>query len=101
MCKTLKKEGRAFRNIGKKYIYIFIFPTEKSALLLSFYTKKGWVADKRIPAAYFRVYDSEIRHGIFGGVKFWSIGMFFSGVLIFAPIRLFLSLGIWSTHPGD
>ena len=31
------KEGRAFRNIGKKYIYQYIFPTVKSALLLLFY----------------------------------------------------------------
>ena len=33
--KTLKKEGRAFRNIGKN---IYIFPTVKSALLLLFYS---------------------------------------------------------------
>ena len=33
-CKTLKKEGRAFRNIGNKKIYIF--RTIKSALLLLF-----------------------------------------------------------------
>ena len=31
--KTLKKEGRAFRNIGKS---IYIFPTVKSALRLLF-----------------------------------------------------------------
>ena len=35
ICKTQKKEGRAFRNIGKN-IYIYI-PTVKSALLLLFY----------------------------------------------------------------
>ena len=34
LCKILKKEGRAFRNIGNKKIYIF--PTVKSALLLLF-----------------------------------------------------------------
>ena len=33
-CKTLKKEGRALRNIFKKY---YIFPAVKSALLLLFY----------------------------------------------------------------
>ena len=33
--KTVKKEGRAFRNIGKN---IYIFPTVKSALLLLFYS---------------------------------------------------------------
>ena len=33
--KTLKKEGRAFRNIGKN---IYIFTTIKSALLLLFYS---------------------------------------------------------------
>ena len=32
-CKTLKTEGRALRNIFKKYI----FPAVKSALLLLFY----------------------------------------------------------------
>ena len=37
VCKTLKKEGRAFRNIGnKKYIIYIYCPTVKSALLLSF-----------------------------------------------------------------
>ena len=34
ICKTLKKGGRAFRNIGKN---IYIFPTVKSTLLLLFY----------------------------------------------------------------
>ena len=34
MCKTLKMEGPAFRNIGKN---IYIFPTVKSALLLLVY----------------------------------------------------------------
>ena len=29
VCKTLKKEGRAFRNIGKKYVY---FPDCKISL---------------------------------------------------------------------
>ena len=33
-CKTLKKEGRALRNIFKKY---YIFAAVKSALLLLFY----------------------------------------------------------------
>ena len=33
--KTLKKEGRAFRNIGKRYIG-YIFLTVKSAMLLLF-----------------------------------------------------------------
>ena len=35
ICKTLKKEGHAFRNIGKN---IYIFPTVKSALLFLSYT---------------------------------------------------------------
>ena len=33
-CKTLKKEGRALRNIFNKY---YIFPAVKLALLLLFY----------------------------------------------------------------
>ena len=35
ICKTLKKEGHAFRNIGKN---IYIFPTVKSALHFLSYT---------------------------------------------------------------
>ena len=49
-CKTLKKEGRAFRNIGNKYIYIF--PTVKSALLLLFDIETG--CDKTTLSARFR-----------------------------------------------
>ena len=50
-CKTLKKDGRAFRNIGNKYIYI-IFPTVKSALLLLFDIETG--CDKTTLSARFR-----------------------------------------------
>ena len=50
-CKTLKKEGRAFRNIGNKYIYI-IFLTVKSALLLLFDIETG--CDKTTLSARFR-----------------------------------------------
>ena len=41
ICKTLKKEGRAFRNIGR---HIYIFLTVKSALLLLF--KFSLIADQ-------------------------------------------------------
>ena len=52
-------------------------------------------------------YGSEIWHGIFGGVKFWSRDFLgfclkpkgFFWVLIFAPIQTSLSLEIWSTPP--
>ena len=50
-CKTLKKEGRALRNIGNKYIYI-IFLTVKSALLLLFDIETG--CDKTTLSARFR-----------------------------------------------
>ena len=50
-CKTLKKEGRAFRNIGNKYIHI-IFPTVKSALLLLFDIETG--CNKTTLSARFR-----------------------------------------------
>ena len=43
-------------------------------------------------------YTSEIGHGIFGGVKFWSRD--FGEVLIFAPIRSSLSLEIRRTPLG-
>ena len=36
ICKTLKKQGRAFRNIGK---IIYIFPTVKKALPLLFFIR--------------------------------------------------------------
>ena len=54
----------------------------------------------RLCSSFGNFYGSEVRHGIFGGVKFWSRDFFefvlsprdFFGVLIFAPIRSSLSL---------
>ena len=62
ICKTLKKEGRAFRNIGKK---LNIFPTVKSALLRLFYTYYTYLSNSSFSLPFWLIRSHFNQRSIF------------------------------------